>query len=66
MLESHAEEGLTFETMWQGPGLPFAGSLIMLLVDIVLYMTLAFYLDNVLPSNQFQVDLMMKKCFESN
>jgi len=30
--------------------MPFAGGLIMVSVDIVLYAFLAFYLDNVLPS----------------
>ena len=43
--------GVNYETLWVGPGLPIAGSYIMLSIDIVLYMLLAFYLDNVLPSN---------------
>jgi len=42
--------GVNYETLWVGPGLPIAGSYIMLSIDIVLYMLLAFYLDNVLPS----------------
>ncbi|KAK7058691.1 ATP-binding cassette sub- A member 5 [Halocaridina rubra] len=43
--------GLNFDNMWKGPGLPFAGSLIMISLDIVIYFTLAFYLDNVVPSD---------------
>lgn len=43
-------EGLNFSNIWDGPGLPFAGSLIMISIDICLYLFLAFYLDNVLPS----------------
>lgn len=45
-----AADGVTYASMWDGPGLPFAGSLIMISVDIVLYLFLAFYLDNVIPS----------------
>lgn len=43
-------EGLSFDTIWDGPGLSFAGSLIMISVNILLYFFLAFYLDNVVPS----------------
>ncbi|KAK3894585.1 hypothetical protein Pcinc_001659 [Petrolisthes cinctipes] len=43
-------EGLNFDTVWNGPGLPFAGSLIMISIDLLLYFFLAFYLDNVVPS----------------
>ncbi|XP_065570568.1 ABC-type organic anion transporter ABCA8-like [Artemia franciscana] len=42
--------GLSWSTIWNGPDMPFAGGLIMVSVDIVLYAFLAFYLDNVLPS----------------
>ncbi|KAK7082388.1 ATP-binding cassette sub- A member 5, partial [Halocaridina rubra] len=42
--------GMDFDKLWQGPGLPFAGSLIMILFDIFLYLFLAYYLDNVVPS----------------
>ncbi|XP_069935833.1 cholesterol transporter ABCA5 isoform X2 [Cherax quadricarinatus] len=42
--------GLDFGNIWEGPGLPFAGSLIMISVDILLYLSLAYYLDNVIPS----------------
>ena len=51
LLEINDPRGVCMETLWDGPGLPFAGSLIMLSVDIVLYIFLAYYLDNVLPSN---------------
>ena len=37
---------------WDGPGLPFAGCLIMLALDTVLYMLLALYCDAVLPSER--------------
>lgn len=42
--------GLNFDRLWEGEGLPFAGSLIMISVDILLYLSLAYYLDNVVPS----------------
>lgn len=46
-------EGITFGNIWstdpQG-GMPFAGSMIMMGVDIVLYGTLAYYFDSVIPS----------------
>ncbi|KAG7161468.1 ATP-binding cassette sub-family A member 5-like [Homarus americanus] len=42
--------GLGFNNVWEGPGLPFAGSLIMLSVDILLYLFLAYYLDSVIPT----------------
>ena len=43
--------GLHSFNMWDdSAGLPFGGCIIMLCVDIVLYAFLAYYLDNVLPS----------------
>ncbi|CAG9831939.1 unnamed protein product, partial [Diabrotica balteata] len=44
--------GLNFDNLWNnhGSGLSFGGTLVMLLVDIVLYATIAYYLDNVIPS----------------
>ncbi|XP_047474330.1 phospholipid-transporting ATPase ABCA3-like [Penaeus chinensis] len=50
ILFDSSSEGLNFSNVWEGPGLPFAGSLIMISIDICLYLFLAFYLDNVLPS----------------
>ena len=41
---------MTVDSLWDGPGLPLAGAYIMLSLDIVLYILLAYYLDNVLPS----------------
>lgn len=45
-----AEQGVTFDNLWQGPGIPLGGSILMMAVDIVLYAALAFYLDAVVPS----------------
>ncbi|XP_076036080.1 cholesterol transporter ABCA5-like isoform X2 [Oratosquilla oratoria] len=45
-----AADGLNWTSLWEGPGLPFAGSLIMISVDIILYFLLALYFDNVIPS----------------
>ncbi|XP_068227005.1 cholesterol transporter ABCA5-like [Palaemon carinicauda] len=42
--------GLDFDRLWEGEGLPFAGSLIMISLDIFIYLSLAYYLDNVVPS----------------
>ena len=43
--------GLHGFNIWDdSAGMPFGGCIIMLCVDIVLYAFLAFYLDNVLPS----------------
>ncbi|XP_072383028.1 cholesterol transporter ABCA5-like [Diabrotica undecimpunctata] len=44
--------GLNFDNLWDnhGSGVPFGGTLVMLMVDIVLYATIAYYLDNVIPS----------------
>ncbi|XP_044260177.1 cholesterol transporter ABCA5-like [Tribolium madens] len=43
-------EGVNFDNLWSGPGMPFGGSLIMMALDIVLYGLLAYYLDCVIPS----------------
>lgn len=45
-----AGEGVTWENLWNGPGIPFGGSLIMMAFDTVLYGLLAYYLDAVIPS----------------
>ena len=42
-------EGVNFENLWSGPGIPFGGSLIMMTLDIFLYGLLAYYLDSVIP-----------------
>ena len=43
--------GLHSSNLWDSAGgLPFGGCIVMLCVDIALYAFLAFYLDNVLPS----------------
>lgn len=44
-------EGVNFDNLWSGPGMPFGGSLIMMAFDIILYGFLAYYLDCVIPSN---------------
>lgn len=46
-------EGVNFDNLWSGPGMPFGGSLIMMALDIVLYGLLAYYLDCVIPSTYF-------------
>ncbi|XP_017880849.1 ATP-binding cassette sub-family A member 5-like isoform X1 [Ceratina calcarata] len=43
-------EGVNFDNLWSGPGIPFGGSLIMMTLDILLYGFLAYYFDSVLPS----------------
>jgi ATP-binding cassette subfamily A (ABC1) protein 5 len=43
-------EGVNFDNLWSGPGMPFGGSLIMMALDIVLYGLFAYYLDCVIPS----------------
>ncbi|XP_018316793.1 ATP-binding cassette sub-family A member 5 [Mycetomoellerius zeteki] len=43
-------EGVNFDNLWSGPGIPFGGSLIMMTLDIFLYGYLAYYLDSVIPS----------------
>ncbi|XP_035731949.1 ABC transporter A family member 1-like isoform X2 [Vespa mandarinia] len=43
-------QGVNFDNLWCGPGIPFGGSLIMMTLDIFLYACLAYYLDSVIPS----------------
>ncbi|XP_046734287.1 cholesterol transporter ABCA5-like isoform X1 [Diprion similis] len=43
-------QGVNFDNLWSGPGIPFGGSLIMMTLDIFLYSLLAYYLDSVVPS----------------
>ncbi|XP_006608402.1 ABC transporter A family member 1-like isoform X1 [Apis dorsata] len=43
-------EGVNFDNLWSGPGIPFGGSLIMMTLDIILYACLAYYFDCVIPS----------------
>jgi len=43
-------QGVNFDNLWSGPGIPFGGSLIMMSLDIILYGLLAYYLDCVIPS----------------
>ena len=43
-------QGVNYDNLWSGPGIPFGGSLIMMLLDILLYSLLAYYLDSVVPS----------------
>ncbi|XP_033331289.2 cholesterol transporter ABCA5 isoform X1 [Megalopta genalis] len=43
-------EGVNFDNLWSGPGIPFGGSLIMMTLDIFLYACLAYYFDCVVPS----------------
>lgn len=43
-------QGVNFDNLWSGPGIPFGGSLIMMTLDIFLYGLLAYYLDSVVPS----------------
>ncbi|CAB3246103.1 unnamed protein product [Arctia plantaginis] len=45
-----AGNGVTWENLWSGPGVPFGGSLIMLAIDTVLYGLAAYWLDAVIPS----------------
>lgn len=45
-------EGVNFDNLWSGPGMPFGGSLIMMAFDIILYGLLAYYLDSVIPSKE--------------
>ena len=49
-LEINTDTGVQVDSLWDGPGLPIAGSMIMLSVDVVVYILLAYYLDVVLPS----------------
>ncbi|XP_050090675.1 cholesterol transporter ABCA5-like isoform X2 [Anopheles aquasalis] len=53
-------QGVTLNNLWTGPGIPIGGSILMLLVDIVLYAALAFYFDCVIPSDH---GTKQKPCF---
>ena len=44
-----SQQGITWATMWEGDW-PFGASLVMLAIDIGLYVGLAWYLDQVVPS----------------
>ncbi|XP_055532678.1 cholesterol transporter ABCA5-like [Wyeomyia smithii] len=44
-------QGVTLNNLWTGPGIPIGGSILMLVVDILLYAALAFYFDCVIPSD---------------
>lgn len=52
-------EGVNFNNLWSGPGMPFGGSLIMMALDIVLYGFLAFYLDSVIPSTYSKLNYLI-------
>lgn len=50
--------GIHYDTLWEGVsgeegggGMPFGGSLVMMAVDIVVYGVVAYWLDNVVPSD---------------
>lgn len=58
-----AGEGVTWDNLWNGPGIPFGGSLIMMAFDTVLYALLAYYLDAVIPS--INIDRLMFYSFYS-
>lgn len=47
-------EGVNFDNLWSGDGMPLGGSLIMMTLDIFLYGLLAYYLDSVVPSEYIQ------------
>lgn len=55
-----AGEGVTWDNLWNGPGIPYGGSLIMMAFDTVLYALLAYYLDAVIPS------MLTEYCFFLN
>lgn len=44
-----AGQGVTTANLWQGPGIPLGGSILMMAVDILLYAAIAFWLDSVVP-----------------
>lgn len=46
-------EGVNFNNLWKGPGISFGGSLIMMVVDMLVYGFLAYYLDSVIPSELY-------------
>lgn len=58
-----AGEGVNMSNIWSGPDMPFAGSLIMMAVDVVLYGWIAFYLDSVMPSRySVKLELLLYNC----
>ncbi|CAG9854771.1 unnamed protein product [Phyllotreta striolata] len=60
-----AKDGLSFNNMFSGEGLPFGGSLILLAFDMVLYGLLAYYLDSVVPS-EYGVKRPIFFCFSKS
>lgn len=42
--------GPNFSNMWDGPGMSFGESILILLFDAIVYATLAYYFDMILPS----------------
>ncbi|XP_058795656.1 cholesterol transporter ABCA5-like isoform X2 [Phymastichus coffea] len=58
-------EGVNFDNLWSGPGMPFGGSLVMMSLDIILYGMLAYYLDSVIPS-EYGVKRPPWFCFACN
>lgn len=44
------EKGLHFNNLWDGPGMSFGESLLIMAFDAFIYAVLAYYLDMVLPS----------------
>lgn len=48
-------DGVTLSNMWLRPGMSFGDSLIMMTVDIILYGSLAYYLDSVIPSKLYSI-----------
>lgn len=54
-------EGVNFDNLWSGPGIPFGGSLIMMTLDIFLYACLAYYFDSVIPST-FLKTIFVVRC----
>lgn len=45
-----AGEGLNFSNVWDGPGISFGESLLIITFDALIYAILAYYFDMVLPS----------------
>ncbi|XP_050432298.1 phospholipid-transporting ATPase ABCA3-like [Adelges cooleyi] len=43
-------KGLKFNNIWAGPGIPFGGFLLMMVVDALIYAFLAYYFTMVVPS----------------
>lgn len=50
MVMDLAGTGLNFSNMWDGPGMSFGESLLIMLFDAFVYAILAYYFDMVLPS----------------